>query len=78
MTQCPTLDSYNDYSFAADDYNINQFEPKQGEGADGRPVIIPPRDRFRMQRFFKLNRFNILASDRIPLNRTLKDYRTSE
>ncbi|XP_034106361.1 LOW QUALITY PROTEIN: polypeptide N-acetylgalactosaminyltransferase 3 [Drosophila nasuta] len=65
-------------NMTADDYNINQFEPKQGEGADGRPVIIPPRDRFRMQRFFKLNSFNILASDRIPLNRTLKDYRTPE
>ncbi|EDW08608.1 polypeptide N-acetylgalactosaminyltransferase 3 [Drosophila mojavensis] len=65
-------------NMTADDYNINQFEPKQGEGADGRPVIIPLRDRFRMQRFFKLNSFNLLASDRIPLNRTLKDYRTNE
>jgi len=31
-----------------------------------------------MQRFFRLNSFNLLASDRIPLNRTLKDYRTPE
>ncbi|TMW41045.1 hypothetical protein DOY81_013876, partial [Sarcophaga bullata] len=57
------------------DYNINLFNPVQGEGAEGRPVVIPSRERYRMQRFFRLNSFNILASDRIPLNRTLKDYR---
>lgn len=50
----------------------------QGEGAEGRPVVIPSRERYRMQRYFRLNSFNILASDRIPLNRTLKDYRTKE
>ncbi|XP_017483351.1 PREDICTED: polypeptide N-acetylgalactosaminyltransferase 3, partial [Rhagoletis zephyria] len=60
------------------DYNINLFNPIEGEGADGRPVVVPARDSFRMQRFFKLNSFNILASDRIPLNRTLKDYRIKE
>ncbi|EDW31460.1 GL10955 [Drosophila persimilis] len=65
-------------NMTADDYNINQFKPVPGEGADGRPVVVPPRDRFRMQRFFRLNSFNLLASDRIPLNRTLKDYRTPE
>lgn len=57
---------------------MNLFQPINGEGADGRPVVVPPRDRFRMQRFFRLNSFNLLASDRIPLNRTLKDYRTPE
>ncbi|XP_061395765.1 polypeptide N-acetylgalactosaminyltransferase 3 [Musca vetustissima] len=65
-------------NMTADDYNINLFNPVSGEGAEGRPVIIPSRDRFRMQRFFRLNSFNVLASDRIPLNRTLKDYRTKE
>ncbi|KAI8119011.1 Polypeptide N-acetylgalactosaminyltransferase 3 [Lucilia cuprina] len=65
-------------NMTADDYNINLFSPIQGEGAEGRPVVIPSRERYRMQRFFRLNSFNILASDRIPLNRTLKDYRTKE
>ncbi|KAH8373032.1 hypothetical protein KR009_010612 [Drosophila setifemur] len=65
-------------NMTADDYNINLFQPVQGEGSEGRPVVVPPRDRFRMQRFFRLNSFNLLASDRIPLNRTLKDYRTLE
>ncbi|KAH8348474.1 hypothetical protein KR084_007849 [Drosophila pseudotakahashii] len=65
-------------NMTADDYNTNLFQPINGEGADGRPVVVPPRDRFRMQRFFRLNSFNLLASDRIPLNRTLKDYRTPE
>nr|XP_014088593.1 polypeptide N-acetylgalactosaminyltransferase 3 [Bactrocera oleae] len=61
-----------------DDYNVNLFNPIAGEGAEGRPVVVPARDSFRMQRFFRLNSFNILASDRIPLNRTLKDYRIKE
>ncbi|XP_037945873.1 polypeptide N-acetylgalactosaminyltransferase 3-like [Teleopsis dalmanni] len=65
-------------NMTADEYNINSFNPIQGEGAEGRPVFIPPRDGFRMQRFFRLNSFNLLASDRIPLNRTLRDYRIKE
>uniref|UniRef100_A0A1B0FIL3 Polypeptide N-acetylgalactosaminyltransferase n=1 Tax=Glossina morsitans morsitans TaxID=37546 RepID=A0A1B0FIL3_GLOMM len=65
-------------NMTADDYNINLFNPIAGEGANGRPVIVPVKDRFRMQRFFPLNSFNVLASDRIPLNRSLKDYRTQE
>uniref|UniRef100_A0A1A9V2R5 Polypeptide N-acetylgalactosaminyltransferase n=1 Tax=Glossina austeni TaxID=7395 RepID=A0A1A9V2R5_GLOAU len=65
-------------NMTADDYNINLFNPIAGEGANGRPVIVPVKDRFRMQRFFQLNSFNVLASDRIPLNRSLKDYRTQE
>ncbi|XP_067632156.1 polypeptide N-acetylgalactosaminyltransferase 3 [Eurosta solidaginis] len=65
-------------NMTADDYNINLFKPIDGEGAEGRPVVVPARESFRMQRFFRLNSFNILASDRIPLNRTLKDYRIGE
>ncbi|XP_054739209.1 polypeptide N-acetylgalactosaminyltransferase 3 [Anastrepha obliqua] len=65
-------------NMTADDYNVNLFNPIDGEGAEGRPVVVPARESFRMQRFFRLNSFNILASDRIPLNRTLKDYRIKE
>ncbi|XP_055374137.1 polypeptide N-acetylgalactosaminyltransferase 3 [Condylostylus longicornis] len=60
-----------------DDYSTSNFKPIDTEGELGKPVIIPARESFKMQRLFKINSFNLLASDRIPLNRTLKDYRTS-
>lgn len=55
--------------------NDNHFAPQPGEGANGRPVVIPPREMLKMQQLFQINRFNLLASDRIPLNRTLPDVR---
>lgn len=53
----------------------NAFDPVEGEGAEGAPVIIPPKLSIKMQRAFKIHSYNLMASDRIPLNRTLKDYR---
>lgn len=55
--------------------NENLFAPVNGEGDNGRPVVIPPREILKMQQLFQINRFNLLASDRIPLNRTLPDVR---
>lgn len=53
----------------------NNFAPVEGEGANGKPVIISQREVLKMQQQFAINRFNLLASDRIPLNRTLPDVR---
>ncbi|XP_043275535.1 polypeptide N-acetylgalactosaminyltransferase 1 [Venturia canescens] len=55
--------------------NKNMFEPKPREGRNGEPVIIPSKDFHVMQQLFQINRFNLMASDRIPLNRTLPDVR---
>lgn len=55
--------------------NANNFHPEPKAGKDGRPVMTPPKDLFRMQKLFQINRFNLLASDRIALNRTLPDVR---
>ncbi|XP_075214208.1 polypeptide N-acetylgalactosaminyltransferase 13-like [Lycorma delicatula] len=55
--------------------NTNMFDPKPGEGKDGSPVLIPPHLSTRMQQLYHINRFNLMASDRIPLNRTLPDVR---
>lgn len=55
--------------------NGNLFAPIEGEGANGKPVVIPPRELLKMQQQFQINRFNLLASDRMPLNRSLPDYR---
>lgn len=55
--------------------NTNNFSPVAREGRNGNPVVIPSKDILRMQQLFQINRFNLLASDRIPLNRTLPDVR---
>ncbi|XP_046394938.1 polypeptide N-acetylgalactosaminyltransferase 1 [Ischnura elegans] len=55
--------------------NENHFSPEPGEGRDGHPVIIPPKDMVQMHQLYPINRFNLLASDRIPLNRSLPDVR---
>ncbi|KAJ6648658.1 Polypeptide N-acetylgalactosaminyltransferase 3 [Pseudolycoriella hygida] len=55
--------------------NRNDFSPINGEGDDGKPVIIPAKDVLRMQQKFQINRFNLMASDRMALNRTLPDVR---
>lgn len=51
------------------------FDPKPKEGMEGLPVIIRPNEMSKMQALYTINRFNLLASDRIPLNRTLPDVR---
>ncbi|VVC28402.1 Hypothetical protein CINCED_3A018999 [Cinara cedri] len=49
--------------------NRNMFDPKPKEGRDGIPVVIPPHMSSQMQKLYRINRFNLMASDRIPLNR---------
>ncbi|XP_016766975.1 polypeptide N-acetylgalactosaminyltransferase 3 isoform X2 [Apis mellifera] len=55
--------------------NKNMFNPRPFEGKNGNPVIVPAKDFYKMQQLFQINRFNLMASDRIPLNRTLPDVR---
>uniref|UniRef100_A0A146LW32 Polypeptide N-acetylgalactosaminyltransferase n=3 Tax=Lygus hesperus TaxID=30085 RepID=A0A146LW32_LYGHE len=55
--------------------NSNNFAPLPGEGKDGMPVVIPPHLAGKMHSLYLINRFNLMASDRIPLNRSLPDVR---
>ncbi|KAL7645696.1 UNVERIFIED_CONTAM: hypothetical protein RMT77_002573 [Armadillidium vulgare] len=55
--------------------NSNGYSPQPGAGANGMPVQIPSFEMGKMQLLYNINRFNLLASDRIPLNRTLPDVR---
>ncbi|CAG0889314.1 unnamed protein product [Darwinula stevensoni] len=44
-------------------------------GEEGKPVHIPPGQETEVEEKFKLNQFNILASDMISVNRSLPDVR---
>lgn len=50
-------------------------ESKDKPGALGAAVEIPPEQDAKQQELFKLNQFNLMASDMIALNRSLKDVR---
>lgn len=47
-------------------------------GESGSAVHIPAEDEAKQQELFKLNQFNLMASDMISLNRSLKDVRLED
>lgn len=46
-----------------------------GPGEMGKAVKIPPSDQDKMKELFKINQFNLMASDLISVNRSLPDVR---
>ncbi|KAF4518104.1 hypothetical protein B566_EDAN007805 [Ephemera danica] len=53
----------------------NLFSPNPEDGKDGQPVVVRSHDLMRMRQLYRINRFNLMASDRVPLNRSLPDVR---
>ncbi|KAB0361202.1 hypothetical protein FD754_005358 [Muntiacus muntjak] len=50
-------------------------ENQEGPGEMGKAVLIPKDDQEKMKELFKINQFNLMASDLIALNRSLPDVR---
>ncbi|XP_065559297.1 polypeptide N-acetylgalactosaminyltransferase 3-like isoform X5 [Artemia franciscana] len=55
--------------------SINNFNPVKGEGEEGKPVIMKPHERIKSREMFVINHFNLMASDKISLDRTMPDVR---
>ncbi|KAL3274029.1 hypothetical protein HHI36_015447 [Cryptolaemus montrouzieri] len=55
--------------------NTNSFNPKPRAGRNGIPVFTEPKDLILSQQLYNINKFNLLVSDQIPLNRSLPDMR---
>ncbi|KAG9464718.1 hypothetical protein GDO78_019480 [Eleutherodactylus coqui] len=47
----------------------------EGPGEMGKPVVLPKEDQEKMKEMFKINQFNLMASEMIALNRSLPDVR---
>ncbi|MFT7816262.1 polypeptide N-acetylgalactosaminyltransferase 1 [Arapaima gigas] len=50
-------------------------KPHDGPGEMGKPVVIPKENQEKMKEMFKINQFNLMASEMIALNRSLPDVR---
>jgi len=61
-----------------EELNSNNLDPEAGAGEGGRPVNLKPREVIRAKRLFHINQFNIVASDKISLDRKLEDQRSAE
>ena len=55
--------------------NANNFDPSARAGEDGEPVILLPSEEIRSKRLWHVNKFNIVASDKVALNRSVPDVR---
>lgn len=56
--------------------SVRERQGEHGEG--GRGVTMTPEQMLTMKQRFEENQFNILASDMISLNRSLRDVRRAE
>jgi len=65
-----------EYSFVL--YSLGATNPPSWHGEGGRAVAIPSELQEESKTRFKENQFNILASDLIALNRSIKDQRSSK
>ena len=55
--------------------SVLQPRPAEGPGENGKGVKIPADKQAEMKELFKINQFNLMASDMISVNRSLPDVR---
>lgn len=55
--------------------NANNYNPDPESGQQGRPVYLPGYPKDQMKALFSINRFNLVVSDKISVDRKLPDPR---
>lgn len=76
LTHCPTeKSSSNMLNNSLPSSPDPLARPRDGPGEGGKPVVIPKENQEKMKEMFKINQFNLLASEMIALNRSLPDVR---
>lgn len=68
-------DSAGGLNLSAEILNTNNYDPDPEMGRDGRPVYLPGYPKDQMQLLYSINRFNLVASDKISVDRRLPDPR---
>lgn len=72
----PKLDwSAGSYNLSNKILNTNNYDPDPKLGDDGRPVYLPEYPKDKMQLLYSINRFNLVVSDKISVDRKLPDPR---
>ncbi|XP_064143203.1 polypeptide N-acetylgalactosaminyltransferase 13 isoform X3 [Loxodonta africana] len=75
FSECNKCDDKKERSLPSEQVLVPVRKPQQGPGEMGKAVLIPKDDQEKMKELFKINQFNLMASDLIALNRSLPDVR---
>lgn len=65
----------DDYNLTSDILNTNNYSPIPGAGENGQPVYMGDFEKSKAKLLFYINKFNLVASDKISVNRSLPDQR---
>ena len=68
------------WKFREQRYDIAQNRPAglQGPGEDGAAVVLTPDEQAQADRLFEKETFNVIASNKVAMDRRLKDIRHPE
>ncbi|XP_038245830.1 polypeptide N-acetylgalactosaminyltransferase 1 isoform X3 [Dermochelys coriacea] len=75
FSECNKCDEKKERGLPAGDVPEPIQKPHEGPGEMGKPVVVPKEDQEKMKEMFKINQFNLMASEMIALNRSLPDVR---
>ena len=67
----------NTPTFTLQELNHNGYHPEEGAGQHGQPVFLKGQEERMAKRLWHINKFNLVVSDKIALDRTLPDVRKS-
>uniref|UniRef100_A0A3P9Q1K7 Polypeptide N-acetylgalactosaminyltransferase n=1 Tax=Poecilia reticulata TaxID=8081 RepID=A0A3P9Q1K7_POERE len=73
FSECNKCDDKKERGLPGRDDGLSR--PRDGPGEGGKPVVIPKENQEKMKEMFKINQFNLMASEMIALNRSLPDVR---